>query len=101
MKKHSFYTMRKDSEKKRISAVLVDGFYDSDTELNYYKADGGTWYSVCPLCGLSVGQGRTKKECVLKTIEMLPAYKNGRCTERFNKWVEQYNEAVKIALMTR
>lgn len=98
MKKHSFYTLGEQNGK--VIAVLVDGFYDEGTKLHYYK-NGILWYSVCPLTGTSLASGKTRKECVTKTIEALPAYETVKHRLIFNSRVEQYNEAVKIALATR
>jgi hypothetical protein len=57
MTKHSFYTLIRESGKTR--AKLVNGY--SDGTFYYYKSDGGLWYAVHPLIGLSVATGSQRK----------------------------------------
>lgn len=97
MKKHSFYTMCNISGK--ATAILVEGFSDEETGLYYYKRNKynvNTWYSICPLTGLSVAEGNTRKECVSSTIERLSKYEEFKNAPSFGAKVEQYNEAIKI-----
>ena len=58
MIKSSFYTMVLKNNKKQ--AILVNGY--SDGTYYYYKKDNGFWSVIHPLCGLSIANGKTRKE---------------------------------------
>lgn len=57
MIKSTFYTLIRERGKTR--AKLVNGY--SDGTYYYYKSDGGLWYAVHPLIGLSVATGSQRK----------------------------------------
>lgn len=95
MNKCSFYTLTK--KNKKIQAKLVDGY--SDGCYYYYKSDGGLWYAVHPLIGLSIATGYNRKEAqgnantisVTEGLEQLYKDKN-----RYKKLGDEFEKYINI-----
>ena len=57
MRKHRFYSMVR--EQGAVIAKLHEGY--TDGTYNYYRKEN-TWFAIHPLNGLSICEGRTRKE---------------------------------------
>lgn len=73
------------------------GYIDQDKQIGYAKREGLSekdirWVSTCLISGLSIAEGKTRKECIEKTNNLWDKIQERRQSNKLKKYINIFNK---------